>query len=693
MRHIRATHLRSQPPAQPQHPNRTTVQSSLTHFWLAHHTQHYSLRPWLRSAHRFNTQHVRLLIDTGSELTFVSESLIRQLNIPRHHSVILITGIGGGKSTQTRGVALLKLRSLRSRSDVIIQAHILQTLTNILPSFNAAPQEWPHLTKLTLADPDFLTPRPVDIIIGADSYGQIIKSNIIKQDTLMPIAQLSIFGWLVLGPVDTSSSASATVHRASIQEREDALDKLLSRFWTQEEVPASNNPELTLDEQRCEEHFKSTVSRDSTDRYTIRLPLKSSPDTLGDSYLTAHRCLKSLQRRFSRDDNYRRLYHQFMTEYRDLNHMKKASPVSSQHTQYYLLHHGVLKPDSATTKLRVVFNGSSASTSGRSLNDIMHTGAKLHLDVTDVLLWIRQFRHLVATDITKMYRQINVHEDDWNLQRILLSDERLNEMAYYLTTVTYGTKAAPFLAVRTLLQLVENEGHNFPLAVPSIFQGRYVDDSFGGADTVQQLIQIALQLKNLCMAGGFPLAKWHATHPDVLTAVQAEKDQGSQITFDDCVTKILELRWLPQEDSFAFSTRISSHTDHLTKRLVLSEVAQIFDSLGFASPVVIKAKMLLQELWLHKLQWDEPLPSQLSSRWLIIRKELTNLRKILIPRWYNTWSTSSVEFHGFSDASQLAMAAVVFITVHASNGATISLVCSKTKHCCSQGSCNTFKPP
>ncbi|XP_071651746.1 uncharacterized protein [Temnothorax longispinosus] len=296
----------------------------------------------------------------GSELTFVSESLVRQLNIIRHHSVILITGIGGGKATQTREIALLKLRSLHSRSDVIIQAHVLQASANILPSFNAAPQEWPHLSKLTLADPDFLTPRPVDIIIGADSYGQIIKPNIIKQDTLMPIAQLSIFGWLVLGPVDTSASASAAVHHASIQERENALDELLSRFWTQEEVPASNNLDLTPDEQKCEEHFKSTVSRDSTGRYTVRLPLKSSPDTLGDSYLTAHRCLKSLQTRLSRDDNYRRLYHQFMTEYRELNHMKKAS---SQHTQYYLPHHGVLRPDSATTTLRVVFDGSNASAS------------------------------------------------------------------------------------------------------------------------------------------------------------------------------------------------------------------------------------------------------------------------------------------------------------------------------------------
>ncbi|XP_071578007.1 uncharacterized protein [Temnothorax nylanderi] len=557
--------------------------------------------------------------------------------------------------------------------------HNVRSYVNQHPAILQRCTTWPHLTKLTLADPDFLTPRPVDIIIGADSYGQIIKPNIIKQDPLMPIAQLSIFGWLVLGPVDTSSSASAAVHHASIQEREDALDELLAKFWTQEEVPASNNHELTPDEQRCEEYYKSTVSRDSTGRYTVRLPLKSSPDTLGDSYHTAHRCLQGLLRRFSRDDNYRRLYHQFMTEYRELNHMTEASPASSQHAQYYLPHHGVLKPDSATTKLRVVFNGSSASTSGRSLNDIMYTGAKLHLDITDVLLWIRQFRHLVATDITKMYRQINVHKDDWNLQRVLWINKQLKEVENYLTTVTYGTKGAPFLAVRTLLQLVKDEGHKFPLAVPPLTEGRYVDDTFGGADTVQQVIQIALQLKSLCMAGGFPLSKWHATHQDVLTAVQAEKDQGSQIAFDDCTTKILGLKWLPHEDSFTFSTRISSHTNHFTKRLVLSEVAQIFDPLGFASPVVIKAKMLLQELWLHKLRWDEPLPSQLSSRWLIIRKELTSLSRISIPRWHNTWSTSSVEFHGFSDASQLAMAAVVYITVRGSNGATISLVCSKTK--------------
>lgn len=573
----------------------------------------------------------------------------------------------------------LSLYSINSDSNVNIQAHVLNTITTILPSFQTSHQEWPHLKRLALADPDFLTPRSIDILIGADTYGQIIKPNLIKSSPSMPIAQLSIFGWLILGPVNQTPQAHSSVHHVAIQDGEEALQELLTKFWIQEEVPIKEASRLTPDEQRCEEHFKATHSRDSAGRYIVRIPLKSPITILGNSYTTAHNCLQRLLKRFSRDAEYRGLYQQFMKDYEELNHMTKATAISHHQSHYYLPHHGVLKPDSATTKLRVVFNGSSSSTSGFSINDLMYTGAKLHLDISDVLLWIRQHRHIFSTDITKMYRQIKINEEDWDLQRILWIDDNLKEVPYHLTTVTYGTRAAPFLAVRTLLQLAEDEGHRFPLAVPAIIHGRYVDDIFGGADTVQQLNEVALQLKGLCMAGGFPLAKWHATHHDLLKVVNTIEEQDSPITFDDCATKILGLIWFPQKDCFTFSAKISSKPGNLTKRLVLSEVAQIFDPLGFASPVVIKAKMLLQELWLHKLRWDDPLPSQLSTRWLIIRKELTDLAKISIPRWFNSSSNSSVELHGFSDASHLAMAAVIYLTVHHSNGATISLVCSKTK--------------
>ncbi|XP_046142903.1 uncharacterized protein LOC123988101 [Osmia bicornis bicornis] len=609
---------------------------------------------------------------------------------------------------------------MHSQQTLCIQAHVLTAVSTILPSFSMRTPDWPHIRKLRLADNDFLTRRPVHLIIGADFYGRIIKPNIIKGSPTTPIAQLSIFGWLVIGPVEESHSNTHYSHFAVAQDEQSNLQELLTKFWVQEESPMDIPSTLTPEEEECESHFCATHSRDHTGRYIVRIPLKAPASLLGSSRKIAQRCLQSTLRRLSKDSTYNQLYVEFMKEYEELGHMVKApdhqrissreaenvgpdgemtlahdasasgglrvssdgsTPQTSAHLQpYYLPHHGVLRLDSSTTKLRVVFNGSKATTSGKSVNDLMHTGANLLLNVTDVLIWLRHYHHIFATDITKMYRQVAVHKDDWDLQRILWIDEDRNVIPYQLTTVTYGTKAAPFLATRALMQLVHDEGHRFPLATPSLTHGRYVDDIFGGADSISELVEVAQQLIALCNAGGFPLAKWHAIHPDLLRAVSSSTQSSAPISFDDCTTNLLGIQWMPQTDAFGFSSTLTDQPSKCSKRLVLSEVARIFDPLGFVSPVIVRAKMLLQELWLHKINWDDQLPSQIVSRWFIIREDLKGLAKLIIPRWFNTWNNSTVEIHGFSDASQLAMAAVIYITVSSpSNNSMTSLVCSKTK--------------
>ena len=147
---------------------------------------------------------------------------------------------------------------------------------------------------------------------------------------------------------------------------------------------------------------------------------------------------------------------------------------------YYFPHYGVLRKDSLTTKFRAVFNSSALTKSRNSLNDIMHTGPILSPNIIDVLTWIWIQPFVFSTDITKMYRQIKVHPQDWNLQHILWVDEAGQLTHFLLTTVTYGTWAASYLAIRTLLQLVKDEGENYPLAVNSLLYGRYEDDIFGG---------------------------------------------------------------------------------------------------------------------------------------------------------------------------------------------------------------------
>nr|XP_034194677.1 uncharacterized protein LOC117610932 [Osmia lignaria] len=218
---------------------------------------------------------IRILIDPGSEISFIFEGLTRLLNLRRHRSSITIIGVGGTKSTETKGVVNVTLQSKYSQQTVCIQAHMLTVVSTILPSFSLRAPDWPHIKNLRLADNDFLTPRPVDVIIGADFYRRIIKPNIIKGSPTAPIAQLSIFRWLVIGPVNESYTNTNYAHFAVAHNDQSNLQELLTKFWVQEKSPMDTPSTLTPEEEECEAHFCATHSRDNTGRYIVRIPLKA----------------------------------------------------------------------------------------------------------------------------------------------------------------------------------------------------------------------------------------------------------------------------------------------------------------------------------------------------------------------------------------------------------------------------------
>lgn len=97
-----------------------------------------------------------------------------------------------------------------------------------------------------------------------------------------------------------------------------------------------------------------------------------------------------------------------------------------------------------------------------------------------------------------MYRQIKINSEDWDFQWILWINQSNDIITYQLTTyqVTYGLACAPFIALRTLKQLVDDEGDKFPLAIQVLIKGSYVDDLFGGSDTIQQAQNIVKTLIN-----------------------------------------------------------------------------------------------------------------------------------------------------------------------------------------------------
>lgn len=227
-----------------------------------------------------------------------------------------------------------------------------------------------------------------------------------------------------------------------------------------------------------------------------------------------------------------------------------------------------------------------------------------------------------------MFRQIAVHRDDWNLQRMLWYGTEGHLEAYRLTTVTYGLNCALFLALRTIQQLMIDEGSRFPKAITLLIKGRYVDDICGGADSISEAREIVRQLIQFCEAGKFPLQKWNSNCLEILP--KSSEKSLSIVEIEPTLCKILGLVWKPESDTFHFLATTAPNTLKLTKRMISSEIARLYDPLSLIASVLIRAKIILQELWLAKTSWDDPLPPELQQRWTYFRQQLQQLNQLSI---------------------------------------------------------------
>lgn len=282
-----------------------------------------------------------------------------------------------------------------------------------------------------------------------------------------------------------------------------------------------------------------------------------------------------------------------------------------------------------------------------------------------------------------MYRQIQVDQRDINYQRIIwqpASSKSPNE--YQLLIVTYGMTCAPFLALRVLKQLAEDEGRQYPLAASVLRDNIYVDDVLFGADDSNHIKEIREQLNSLLKLGGFELRKWASNSPSLVADINSA-DHGlacNKQLSDNEQLKILGIGWSPVTDSFEFGVSLQDIAPN-TKRSILSAIAKLYDPLGWVTPVTITAKIFMQQLWRSKLSWDDVTSETLFSRWKEIYFRLQSLENLKIPRWSGCSSNiTPAKLHGFADASTCAYAAVIYLKVISqSNHVNITLLAAKSK--------------
>ncbi|XP_062715303.1 uncharacterized protein LOC134291506 [Aedes albopictus] len=458
-------------------------------------------------------------------------------------------------------------------------------ITGQVPSVKINLENWELPQGLRLADPSFYEPSHVDLLIGMDWFYDIMKPGCLKIHDNLPSLHDSKLGWLVGGKLFDCSS-NLVLNSCAV--RVDPVEELVQKFWEVEGV--SSEVVLSREEEQCESQFASTHRRDDSGRFIVHLPLKDSASQLSDSRTMALRRFFMLESKLQRHPDLKAQYDAFMDEYESLGHCREVQERDDPPgvLKWHLPHHAVLRPSNTTTKCRVVFDA-SAKVAGLSLNDVLMTGYNVQSDLLSIILRFRRYRYVMSADVAKMYRQVAVDPAFTPLQRIFWRKSPQDPLRVLeLTTVTYGTASAPFLATRSLLQLART----FPLASAVVEKNVYIDDALFGSDDFLQACELRDQLIALLQSGGMHLHKRSSNTSQLLSPIPSE-DRDSCASFSESglneVIKTLRLMWNPSTDSFlaAFQRFVSrrgypkevfSHngTNFIGARSALLELYRLF---------------------------------------------------------------------------------------------------------------------
>ncbi|XP_031333959.1 uncharacterized protein LOC116163973 [Photinus pyralis] len=261
-----------------------------------------------------------------------------------------------------------------------------------------------------------------------------------------------------------------------------------------------------------------------------------------------------------------------------------------------------------------------------------------------------------------MYLQILVTPQHRDYQRILWRFSPNDPISVYrLNTVSFGISSSPYLAIRTLNELAERETETYPLASKIIKNHIYIDDILAGSTSLADALEVQKQLIALLKCGGFELRKWASNNQTLLSEIPEDYRQPS-VSFDKeepSFIKVLGLHWNPDKDSFSYKCQLNDKP--CTKRNILSDIARIFDPLGFLSPITLLAKNLMQRLWESKTNWDEVPANSIVKVWRQLKQEMQLVSNLNIPRCIVPRNASRYDLHGFCDASTVGYAAVVFL--------------------------------
>jgi len=602
---------------------------------------------------------VGILLDSGSDRSFVSSRISAALQakvIGREN--LNIKSFNGPSVAET--CPILAANILLSDESTLPINLLVSKNMNHMTNHAAVPvnahQDFPHLHICKPA-------AQIDVIIGSDNFYKVATGNIHHVNNNLKLIE-TIFGWTYHGFIRSSATnlQKAQVLFTTCGTVDDSFD--VKMFWDDQLAGILPKTEDT-DQNQLVTRFIDNI-RFSDNRYEVNFPWSNKSTCLlsyrKQALARLHYTTKKLNQTHILQD-----YHNILMDYKSKGIIEECIDTPVDNVRY-IPHHPVVKESSISTKIRIVFDASACDHNNQSINNCLFEGTNLFPDIVGILLRFRLHQFAFTGDIEKAFLQISINAKDRNFTRFLWYEDALHTLnkikEYRFCRVPFGFRSSPFILNQVIQTHLNHCEPLYPDTVKQIQGNIYVDDLIISTESHSSLSRLVNEAKAIFSSMSMNMHKLHSNAPDF------------QNESSNC--KILGIQWNIKLDNLNIS--VPSNTSITTKRQLASFLCSVFDPLGLYLPFINNLKSLLHKCWLLKLEWDEPLPVEITSLLLDFEHDVQQLSKHMFSRWFLFDSScKNVELHAFADASLEMYCAAVYLVFNRDGKQVSNLLCAKSR--------------
>ena len=598
--------------------------------------------------------------------SYINKDCAKTLNLSPHSSQkLFIHGFGGHSTCGCYDVTSVNINT----SEGIKSINVLITDEIVKPIKQdgwSSCLQYEYIANLPSLANDFKDRHmTIDLLIGCDHAFEFLENKIIKGEG--PMVQFSSLGCFISGPLYQESPTHATTATAvDINDNESSPDEIthLESYLRSNILPDTDASDDDHDESFISDFMNKIQFKDG--QYFVPLPWRHDHKEIPNNLKASNQRLEQVMRRLRKlnlIDNYVNV----MKENIDKGYVSESDSNTNLDEGYYIPHFPVLR-DSETTPLRIVFDASSGTP---SLNSCLYEGPNLLQDLVRLLLLFRVRKIGLTADIARAFLSVKLLEADRKYVKFLWfkdNDVTKQIVPYQCNTVIFGNVSSPFALAATLKKHLSR--YNTSIA-SDIEEKVYVDNLVTCVDDEEHAFEYYASSRAMMRDASFTLRQWASNSKSMQEVIHRDGSNAKS-----AVMGVLGVKWDPQSDSLSINKRDLPQTPDLTKRIVTSQTASIFDPLGFVSPMLVPAKIFINKLWKENISWDEKLSPEYLSQWNSIQQSLLKVSEFSFPRWIGGDTTTPLDIIIFCDACPRSAIGCV---AYGKQGDTVTLLGSKNK--------------